>query len=1233
MAVPLNILIVEDSPDDAELFVKELRRAGYAPKWKRVDTEPDFLAELENNPDLILSDHSMPQFSGLRAADCLRQRGLDIPFILISGTIGEDAAVEAMKHGVADYLLKDRIGRLGNVVKTALEQRRLREEHKRMQQQLTLQATALETAANAIIVTDRQGRILWVNPAFTVSTGYTPAEVIGKTPRVLKSGEHSEEFYHDFWKTISSGQSWSGEFINRRKDGSLCYDEHTVTPVRSQSGAITHFVGIMHDITARRSAEAAARMKQEWKTRHQTGLLKLASQDRTRFELALREILKTSALTLGVGRASYWSAQENLCRIFCEALYLAQTDTCESGSELRREDFPRYFQSLEENPLIAAADAQTDLRTAEFSDSYLKPLGIASMLDVPVWLRGKLVGVVCHEHLGKSRAWSADEQDFALSIGHMVSLALGERELLLREQRLNSFFSNAAVGLCILGSDLKYIQVNEAMARMNGYPVVDHIGKSVLEMVPRLAAIIEPLLQGVVATGRPVFDKELSGETPAEPGVTQYWVSSFFPLVGSDGRSQEIGAVVMDVTARRRAELLAMVFSNLGQRLNHAKTPAEAACIVKDVADELLGWDAFTLDRYSPEKDRIYHVLNCDTVDGRRIDVPPAYDDASPSPLARRVIEEGAQLILRPSPESDTTGIPFGDTSRRSASLLFAPIRDGKRVVGVLSIQSYRPNAYEPKDLEVLQSVADHCSGALERIQATEMTRESEARFRQLAENINEVFWITDPTKNQMLYVSPAYEAVWGRFCASLIEYPGTWLEAIHPEDRDRVLEAALNRQVNGEYDETYRIVRPDGSLRWIHDRAFPIRDASGKVYRIVGVATDMTRQRNLEQQFRHIQKMESIGQLAAGVAHDFNNILAVIRGNAELALMDANPASEDLIENLKQITAASERAANLTRQLLMFGHKQVMQERLLDLNEVVGNMIKMLKRILGEDVELEVRCGSNLPTVRADVGMMEQVVMNLAVNARDAMPQGGRLVISTSDAQIEESYVQLNPQAVTGDFVCLSVSDTGCGIPPDIQSRIFDPFFTTKGVGKGTGLGLATVYGIVQQHKGWITVYSEVGQGAVFRIYLPVAGTPAKDRVQTEVEAEIKGGNETILLAEDEAAVRALMRNVLERYGYSVIEAESGVKALDYWKQQQESVDLVLTDMIMPDGMTGRQLAERIHSDKPALPIIYTSGYSADIVGKDFELKEGVNFLQKPCAPRKLAAAVRHSLDARKSK
>lgn len=396
-------------------------------------------------------------------------------------------------------------------------------------------------------------------------------------------------------------------------------------------------------------------------------------------------------------------------------------------------------------------------------------------------------------------------------------------------------------------------------------------------------------------------------------------------------------------------------------------------------------------------------------------------------------------------------------------------------------------------------------------------------------------------------------------------------------------------------------------------------------VERALHEARNRAERKNLEQQLLQAQKMESVGQLAGGVAHDFNNLLTVIQGHASLLL--THPTLDNAgQESVEQIALAAERAATLTRQLLTFSRKQVMQSRCLDLNEVVGGVTKMLTRILGEDVHLQVHYGSRSPFIQGDAGMIEQVLMNLAVNARDAMPRGGHLTIRTEDEPVDAEYVALNPHAILGNYVCLSVNDTGCGIPPEILPRIFEPFFTTKGVGKGTGLGLATVYGIVHQHKGWVSVYSEVGQGTVFRIYLPAseAGETARP---THKEQDVRGGDETILLVEDEAPVRALVRNVLERYGYKVIEADSGRVALETWDRHREAA-LVLTDMVMPGGMTGRELGQQLHSYNPSLPVIYTSGYSADVVGKDFALVEGENFLQKPYAPRKLLLAIREALD-----
>lgn len=504
--------------------------------------------------------------------------------------------------------------------------------------------------------------------------------------------------------------------------------------------------------------------------------------------------------------------------------------------------------------------------------------------------------------------------------------------------------------------------------------------------------------------------------------------------------------------------------------------------------------------------------------------------------------------------------------------------------------------------------------------------RESEERFRQLAENINEVFWIIDPVKNQLLYVSPACAAIWGRLPSELILSPGLWMDTIHPGDRPRVAHAIKFEQAPDGFDETYRIIRPDGSVRWIRDRGFPLRNAAGEIYRVVGTAEDITQQRKLEEQFRQAQKMESIGQLAGGVAHDFNNILMVIQGHASLLLAGPKLDSE-AEESAREICLAAERAANLTRQLLMFSRKQVSQPVVLDMNQIVANMTKMLNRILTEDILLQVNYAPHLPKICADAGMMEQVLMNLVVNARDAMPDGGKLIIRTSEITIDADYLRLKPQGKLGDHVCLEVSDTGSGISPEILPRIFEPFFTTKGSEKGTGLGLATVYGIIQQHQGWVTVYSEVGNGTSFRIYLPAVKI-VQPTGKSATPDELRGGTETILLVEDDISVSALNRNMLERCGYKVIEASSGSAALETWQRNPGGIDLVLTDMVMPGGMTGIELVKKLRTESPTLRFIYTSGYNADVIGKDFILQEGVSFLQKPYPLRMLAQTIRNALD-----
>ncbi len=408
---------------------------------------------------------------------------------------------------------------------------------------------------------------------------------------------------------------------------------------------------------------------------------------------------------------------------------------------------------------------------------------------------------------------------------------------------------------------------------------------------------------------------------------------------------------------------------------------------------------------------------------------------------------------------------------------------------------------------------------------------------------------------------------------------------------------------------------------------AAPLFDAGGKIDGMVVTVEDITARLALEAQLRQSQKMESIGQLAAGVAHDINNILTIIQGHTGL-LLNVAPLDADSVKSLKQISAASERAAGFIRHLLLFSSKQVYRTKMLDLNTVLQNLESMLSRMLGEQITLEIRDDSDLPRIAANVAMVEQIVMNLVVNARDAMPKGGKLLIETSAVDITANYAQLHPEAHAGRFVSLTVTDTGCGMEQSVVQRIFEPFFTTKEVGKGTGLGLATVYGIVKQHRGWIEVQSKVGAGTTFKVFLPGAGEAGQPLASLKPESKtVPGGRETILLTEDEPDLLRLTQEVLEQYHYRVLPAPSGAEALRIWDEHHGQVDLLLTDMIMPGGMTGDELAAELKRRKPGLKIIYASGYTSAFAGKDFD-QDDITFLAKPYQPHQVAKLVRDTLD-----
>jgi PAS domain S-box-containing protein len=509
---------------------------------------------------------------------------------------------------------------------------------------------------------------------------------------------------------------------------------------------------------------------------------------------------------------------------------------------------------------------------------------------------------------------------------------------------------------------------------------------------------------------------------------------------------------------------------------------------------------------------------------------------------------------------------------------------------------------------------------------AQENLRRSEANFRSLVTNAPYGICSCDST-GKILDANPAFLELLGPSSPS--DVIGQHIYSLYAESEqwfalaDHLRSNAPFQGLTAEWKRKTgtTVVRVSG-------RAVPNGRKEGVVFEIF--AEDVTERRALEQQLRQSQKMEAVGRLAGGIAHDFNNLLMVISGYSEF-LLERLGGEPHLRGPAQEIASASERASALTRQLLAFSRKQMLAPRIVNLNDIATENLKMLTRMIGEDIDLVMTPGQSLWSVRADAGQIEQVIMNLAVNARDAMPSGGKLTIETANATLDEEYARMHAPVRPGDYVMFSISDTGAGMDADTQSHIFEPFFTTKGP-KGTGLGLSTVYGIIKQSGGYIWVYSEVGRGTTFKIYLPRVPSVEEPLVQPAVSRsqfqKVEPGTETILLVEDEANLRYLARQYLEKQGYKVIEAADGAVAMQIAVAHEGVIHLLLTDVIMP-GMNGRELAQRISEIRPNAKVLYMSGYTENVIGQDGTLDAGVRLLQKPFNLRDLKSKVREVIDA----
>jgi PAS domain S-box-containing protein len=516
-----------------------------------------------------------------------------------------------------------------------------------------------------------------------------------------------------------------------------------------------------------------------------------------------------------------------------------------------------------------------------------------------------------------------------------------------------------------------------------------------------------------------------------------------------------------------------------------------------------------------------------------------------------------------------------------------------------------------------------------DRLRAEKSREEAEAKYQTLVEQVAAISYIAELGVNgQWLYVSPQVETMFGFAMDDWLAGSREWMRHVHAEDH-QVVEAAEEASTRGErFQAEYRIIRKDGRVIWVSDTAVVV-PGSGAHPLMEGIIVDITERKQFEGQLQQARRMEAVGRLAGGIAHDFNNLLTIIKGYTELALMRAKGLPE-LKTDIERIEDASERASGLVRQLLAFSRRQVLQPKVLDLNGIVIGLDKLLRRLMDEDIEMLTVADKPVGPIKADPGQIEQVIMNLVVNARDAMPDGGRLIVETADVDLDAVYARDHATVRPGRYVMLAVSDTGTGMSAETVAHIFEPFYTTKENGRGTGLGLSTVYGIVKQSGGYIWVYSEAGRGTTFKVYLPrvneaVEALPA---AKAAPERRVRNGSETILLVEDEPDLRELTRTVLAAKGYTVVEAQNAEEAERLADSNGTKIHLLLTDVIMP-GISGRELAKRILGRNPGVRVLYMSGYTYNVIAQGGTLERGVAFLQKPFAPSALVEKVREVLDA----
>ena len=794
---------------------------------------------------------------------------------------------------------------------------------------------------------------------------------------------------------------------------------------------------------------------------------------------------------------------------------------------------------------------------------------------------------------------------------------IAEAALLESEEKFRSVVQNAHEGIVIIDDHSKILYANDKISELTGYTQEELLSQNFIDFIADESKnfVLERYkqrLEGDTSSIHYVMNTE------HKDGQIRTVEVSASTIVDSSGKMKII-AELLDITERAKSEQLQKTVYRIMQIAQGSRSMNELYEALHTVIQDVMPAENFYIALYNDAEDELSFPYFIDEVD-------------RPSP-SHKPGRGATEYVLRTGKPLLCTAEGFEDLERRgevelvgapSAIWLGVPLISEDKTIGVMVVQHYTdPEAYGEQEKYILEFVSSEVAKAIERKRTEEALRESEEKYREIIENSLEGIFVSQ--NNLIQFCNHRFaEMFLIKDTRHIIGKP--LRELVSPKDRDMV-ERQNQSLENNEYKKThynFKARRDDGT-------EFEVETLSTRILfngkpAAQSVIRDVSEQRQLEEQLRQAQKMEAVGRLAGGIAHDFNNLLTVISGHAELALLSLNQ-NDPFYKTVTEIYNASDRASTLTKQLLAFSRKQALEMKVLDLNAVLSNMDDMLRRIIGENIDITTIPSRKLWKVKADPGQLEQVLVNLVVNSRDAMPKGGKLTIETSNIELDETYTITHPGASEGDYVMLTVSDTGCGMTEDVKVKVFDPFFTTKEEGIGTGLGLSMVYGIVKQSGGSIWVYSEPDHGTTFKIYLPkVEDETVEFKFKTD-KLDAPTGSETILVVEDEDAVRKLTVLTLKRLGYNVIDARNGGEAFLICEKMEEPIDLIVTDVIMPK-MTGSELIARLRKIWANIKVLYMSGYTPNAIIQEGILKPGTPYIQKPFRLLTMAQKVREALE-----